>query len=206
MKKYALFFITVFIALTAGMSSAEVPYQVGPFILNHPITDFEKFVTMESTLPVRYMEYVHEVEIKHIKGFKSGLIAYATCEEAGRIVRIKLKYADSSKKFYENLIKRIEKRYGKSDEYRGDPFQVVVAWKWSFVDKDKNRISLILQHNSRDEDEKMGNSIKLTLTSQIEEYKKCFEEKRARASGEPNKPIREIEIPNLSGWDLFVPR
>jgi hypothetical protein len=205
MKNYALLFIFVFIALTAGISTAEVPYQIGPFILNHPITDFEKYVRMESTLPVRYMEYVHEVEIKRIKGFKSGLIAYSTCEKPGRVVRIKLKYADSSKKFYENLIKRIEKRYGKRGQYRGDPFQVVLAWKWSFVDKDKNRISLILQHNTRDEDEKMGNSIKLTLTSQLEEYGKCFEEKRAQ-SEDPNKPNQEIEIPELPGWDLFVPR
>jgi len=206
MKRYALFFVTVFIALTAGMSSAETPKQIGPFILNALITDFEKFVSMETALPVRYMEYVHEVEIKRIKGFKSGLVAYTTCEEPGRIVRIKLKYADSTKKFYQNLIKRIEKRYGKSEEYRGDPFHVVVAWKWSFLDKDKNRISLILQHNSRDEDEKMGNSIKLTLTSQIDKYKNCYEEKRTKANGEKNKSVKEIEIPELIGWDLFVPR
>jgi hypothetical protein len=206
MKNYALVLITIFIAFSAGMSSAETPYQVGPFILNAPVADFEKFVSMETALPVRYMEYVHEVEIKHIKGFKSGLIAFSTCEKPGRIVRIKLKYADSTKKFYQNLIKRIEKRYGKSDEYRGDPFKVVIAWKWSFVDQDKNKISLILQHNSRDEDEKMGNSIKLTLTSQIEKYKKCYEEKLAEAHGEKDKTVKEIEIPDLIGWDLFVPR
>jgi hypothetical protein len=206
MKKYVWIFITVFIALTAGMSSAETPNQIGPFILNGPMTDVETFVNMETALPVRYMEFVHEVEIKRIKGFKSGLVAYSTCEKPGRIVRIKLKYADSSKKFYENLIKRIEKRYGKSDEYRGDPFQVVVAWKWSFVDKDKNRISLIVQHNSRDEEEKMGNSIKLTLTSLIEQYKNCYEEKLAETNGEQMETAKEIEIPGLTGWDLFLPR
>jgi hypothetical protein len=206
MKKFLFLFLIVFIALTAGTSSAEVPYQIGPFILNRPITDCEKYVRMESSLPVRYMEYVHEVEIQRIKGFKSGLIAYSTCEKPRRIVRIKLKYADSSKKFYEKLIKRIEKRYGKSDQYRGDPFNVVVAWKWSFVDKDKNRISMTLQHNSRDEDEKMGNSIKLTLTSKIEEYKKCYEEKLAPASGDPKKTIKPIEITEFPGWELFVPR
>ena len=205
MKNYALLFIFVFIALTAGISTAEVPYQIGPFILNHPITDFEKYVRMESTLPVRYMEYVHEVEMKPIKGFKSGLIAYTTCENPGRIVRIKLKYADSSMKFFQTLIKKLEKRYGKSSQYRGDPFQIVVAWKWSFVDKDKNRISLIVQHNTKDEEEKMGNSIKLTLTSRIEEYKKCYEEKLGRTEDQ-NNPLQEIEIPELPGWDLFVPR
>jgi hypothetical protein len=206
MKKYAWILVTVFIALAAGMSSAEVPYQLGPFILDRPITDFEKFVSMETALPVRYMEYVYEAEIKPIKGFKSGLIAYTTCDKPGRIVRIKLKYADSSKKFYEDLIKKIEKRYGKSDEYRGDPFHIVIAWKWSFVDKGNNRISMILQHNTRDEEEKMGNSIKLTLTSNLEEYRSCYEKKLAQTHGEQQGTPKEIEIPGLSGWDLFVPR
>jgi hypothetical protein len=206
MKKYALIFLMYILVFHVGESSAEVPYQVGPFVLNHPITEFEKFVSMETDLPVRYMEYVHEAEIKPIKGFKSGLIAYTTCEKPGRLVRIKLKYADDSRKFYDNLMKRVESRFGKSDEYRGDPFHIVIAWKWSFVDKDKNRISLTLQHNTRDEEEKMGNSIKLTLASQIEEYKSCFEEKLEQTRGEQSGTPREIEIPGLSGWDLFVPR
>jgi hypothetical protein len=206
MKKFAWIFATAFIALSARMTSAEVPYQVGPFVLNHPITEFEKFVSMETALPVRYMEYLHEAEIKPIKGFKSGLVAYTTCETPGRLVRIKLKYADSSRKFYDSLIKRVESRFGKSEEYRGDPFHIVIAWKWSFVDKDKNRISLTLQHNTRDEEEKMGNTIKLTLTSHMEQFKSCYEKKLAQTRGEQSGAPQEIEIPGLAGWDLFVPR
>ena len=123
---------------------------------------------METSLPIRHMESTREVEIKPIKGFKNGLIAYSTCAAPNRIVRIKLKYSDSSKTFYEKLKKHIDARFGKCDEYRGDPFHIVVAWKWSFIDKDNNKISLILQHNTRDEEEKMGNSIKLTMTNLLE--------------------------------------
>ena len=100
------------------------------------------------------MENIEEVEIKPITGIKSGLIAYATCTAPGHIVRIKLKYKDASKKFYESLLKRIKKKFGDPDEYRGDPFQVLIGWKWSFVDKDGRRISMTLQHNSMDTEEK----------------------------------------------------
>lgn len=206
MKRWPWMLICLSIVFSAGTGFAEVPHQIGPFVLNQPISDFKKFVSMETALPVRYMEYIQEVEIVPIKGFKSGLIAFSTCETSHRIVRIKLKYADSSKKFYEALLKKIEKQFGKSDEYRGDPFRIVLAWKWSFLDKDNNRISLILQHNTRDEEEKMGNSIKLTMTSLLDASQSCQENSRSPAGGTPTGEIVEMEIPGLSGWDLFVPR
>jgi hypothetical protein len=206
MKKVAFLLIFVFSVLSAAASSAQMPHQIGPFVLNQPISNFEKFVDMFSSMPVRYMEYVKEVEIKPIKGFKSGLIAYGACEKPSRIVRIKLKYTDDSQQFFDNLIKRIEQRYGKRDEYRGDPFRVVVAWKWSFVDPDGNKISLIVQHNTQDEEEKMGNSIKMTLTSKLEEYQRCYEEKRAQMKEGPDQPQEKLEVPGLEGWELFLPR
>ena len=90
------------------------------------------------------------------------MIAYGTCSKPGHIVRIKLKYADASKKFYEDLLKQFKKSFGEPDEYRGDAFKIVIAWKWSFVDEENHKISLILQHNAMDEDEKIGNAVKIT--------------------------------------------
>jgi len=58
------------------------------------------------------MESIREVEIKPIKGFKSGLIAYGTCSASNRIIRIKLKYRDGSKSFHEKLKKQINSRFG----------------------------------------------------------------------------------------------
>jgi len=206
MRPHMRMFLVGCFVLSAVTAWAEMPNQIGPFGLGRPIDECEKYVDMETALPVRYMEYVQEAEIRPLKGFKSGLIAFVTCEKPEKIVRIKLKYEDNSKKFYDNLIKKIEKKYGKSDEYRGDPFHVVVAWKWSFVDKDKNRISLIVQHNTRDEDEKMGNSIKLTLTSDLEQYQSCYEKKVAGKDRNAHGAVKEIVIPGMTGWDLFVPR
>ena len=202
MKKYNTLWVAIIILAIYGTSFAETPHQLGPFILGHDIAEFVDFVQMDTSLPIRYMESIREVEIKPIKGFKSGLIAYCTCAKPNRVVRIKLKYSDDTKAFYEKLKKRIDNRFGKSDEYRGDPFHIVIGWKWSFMDADNNNITLILQHNSRDEEEKMGNSIKLTMTNLLEFGRKCHQNKTEPAGDNVSEPL-ELE---QTGWDLFVPR
>ena len=161
---------------------------------------------METALPIRHMENIEEVEIKSLEGIKSGLIAYATCKAPGNIVRIKLKYKDPSKKFYEQLLKRISKKFGEPDDYKGDPFHIVLSWKWSFVDKKNDRITLILQHNSMDTEEKLGNSIKLTNRSLMEEDLRCYKEKALDQRQKLRFRDWKVMIPGLSGWDLYVPQ
>ena len=191
----------------AGISLAdEVPSQVAVFKLNSNIGDFKDYVIMETALPIRRMENIEEVEIKPLEGIKSGLIAYATCAAPGHIVRIKLKYKDASKKFYEGLLKRIKKKFGDPNEYRGDPFHILIAWKWSFVNKDGSRISMTLQHNSMDTQEKMGNAIKLTMTSLIEEDRQCYKIKALDQREKLRQRKWETKIPDSSGWSFFVPR
>jgi hypothetical protein len=207
MKKRILFYIALVILWITGASlAAESPSRIGPFALNQNIADFKDYVIMETALSIRHLENIEEVEIKPIQGFKSGLIAYATCVAPGHIVRIKLKYLDSSKKFYENLLKQIKKRFGDPLEYRGDPFHIVVGWKWSFVDKDNNRISLILQHNARDQEAKEGNSIKLTMTSLIEKDKQCYQENELNHRQKLRIRKWKVLETGLKDWDRFAPR
>lgn len=207
MKKRILFYIALVILWITGASlAAESPSRIGPFALNQNIADFKDYVIMETALPIRHLENIEEVEIKPIQGFKSGLIAYATCVAPGHIVRIKLKYLDSSKKFYENLLKQIKKRFGDPLEYRGDPFHIVVGWKWSFVDKDSNRISLILQHNARDQEAKEGNSIKLTMTNLIEKDKQCYQENELNHRQKLRIRKWKVLDTGLKDWDRFAPR
>ena len=207
MKK-ALLFISIFTCLCgAGICLAgEAPQQIGVFVLNRDIAEFKDYVIMETALPIRHMEDIKEVEIKPIKGFKSGLIAYATCAAPGHVVRVKLKYRDSSKTFFENLLKQIKNKYGEPNDYRGDPFHILIAWKWSFVDKEGNRISLTLQHNAQDTEEKRGNAIKLTMSNLIEEDQRCYKIKALDHREKLRQRDWKIIDPGLSGWDLYVPR
>jgi hypothetical protein len=186
--------------------AADAPHQVAGFKLNGDIAAIKDYVIMETALPVRYMENIEEVEIKPIEGIKTGLIAYATCTAPGHIVRIKLKYDDSSKDFYEKLFAKLKEKFGEPDEYRGDPFHILISWKWSFVDKDRNRISMTLQHNSMDTEEKLGNAIKLTMTSLIEEDERCYAAKDLDQREKLRQRKGEIMTPGLTGWNLYVPR
>ncbi|MBW2409121.1 MAG: hypothetical protein JRF72_04945 [Deltaproteobacteria bacterium] len=207
MKKRLSFIVCIaFLWITGIGLAADAPSKIGPFALNQNISDFKDYVIMETALPIRHLENINEVEIKPVEGFKSGLIAYATCTAPGHIVRIKLKYLDSSKKFYENLLKRIKKRFGDPVEYRGDPFHMVVGWKWSFVDKNNNRISLNLQHNTGDLEEKQGNSIKLTMTSLIEKDKLCYIQSELDHREKLRQRNWRVMETGLKDWDRFVPR
>jgi hypothetical protein len=207
MKK-RMFIITALVSLwiTGTGFAGDAPHQVSVFKLNRNIADFKDYVIMETALPIRYMENIEEVEIKPIEGLKSGLIAYTTCAAPRHIARIKLKYKDSSKKFYEQLLKRIKDKYGEPSEYRGDPFHILISWKWSLTDKDGNQISMTLQHNSMDTEEKMGNAIKLTLTSLIEEDQRCYDLKALDQRQKLRQQEWKLMTPGLTGWDLYVPR
>jgi hypothetical protein len=198
-------------ALAVVMAAAEAfagetPLSVGGFTLGRPIETVAERVIMETALPVRYMENLHEVEIRPAEGFKSGLIAFGTCRQPASIVRIKLKYEDGGLEFFEELLGRFKKNYGEPSEYMGDPFRVFISWKWSFKDSGGNRVSLTLQHNNQDEDEKMGNAVKLTLHNQLEDDARCFKENRL----DRREALRHRGAPSGKGrapaWDLFVPR
>ncbi|MDJ0783011.1 MAG: hypothetical protein QNJ22_13635 [Desulfosarcinaceae bacterium] len=174
----ALILLTV-LAVEAG--AVEAPRHLGGFQLGEQIETCEELVDMDTCLHVRYMEYIQEAEIRAQPGFKSGLIGFGTCADPGKILRIKLKYTDGSKRFFNEMMKRLRQRYGEPDEYKGDPFHVLVAWKWSFEDAAGNRISLTMQHNTKDVEQKMGNAIKLSLISQIDKERRCFEAKQPDA-------------------------
>jgi hypothetical protein len=206
MKTQTLIGMFLALFLLPSICVAQTPHQVGGFVLGKNIAEYKKLVKMKTALPIRHIESIMEVEIDRVEGFKSGLISYGTCSVPGRIVRIKLKYADSTRKYYDMLLKRFKKSFDEPVEWRGDPFHVVTAWKWSFVDKENNLISLILQHNTKDEEEKMGNSVKLTMWDLIEDERRCFEEKYPDFRKTSKKGAHFKKGSGSMDWDRLIPR
>ena len=202
-KRYGWILLFIWVPIPA---LAAAPHQLGGFVLDQDIKAFENRVIMDTALPVRYAENIEEVEIKPTQGFKSGLIAYGTCSKPGHIIRIKLKYAESSKQFYNDLLKQYKKRFGEPDEYQGDPFHVVIAWKWSFTDEHNHKISLILQHNAQDEDAKIGNAVKMTDTTLMEEDLECYKLKQLDYRERLRQRKWESVNPGDTGWDRYLPR
>ena len=203
MTKYVLYGFLV-LSLCGPLSVwAAAPHELAGFVLGGRVDEFKDRVERDTVLSTRYLESLKEVEAKEIKGYKTGLVTYGTCIEPSRIVRLKFKYADNSKRFFDELLERYKVNLGKPDEWRGDPFHIVIAWKWSFTDNDGNNISLILQHNTRDEEEKQGNAVKMTMWNLMLDESRCFEQKNPGDSPSPNF---KSEDPAIVDWKPLIPR
>lgn len=205
MKTLRISILMILVGFWPGLILAQAPHQVGGFVLGKHISEYKEFLKMDSMMPMRNRTFIHEVEVAELEGYKSGLIWVGNCADPGRIVRIKLKYIDSSRKFYNELLKRYKKRFGEPSEWRGDPFHIVIAWKWSFVDANNKTISLILQHNTKDEEEKIGNSVKLTIWDLIKEEQRCAEQKSADMQKSSRKKKRGEKSKSID-WDRLIPQ
>ncbi len=183
----------------AKPAMAQAPHQVGGFVLGEKIDNFKNKLRMETARGIRYLECVKEVEIKKTDGFKSGMIYYGSCACNNLIIKIKLKYEDSSSEFYEKLLKKVKEKFGEPNEWKGDPFHVVIAWKWHFKDKNGNRITMILQHNTENADDKLGNVIKLTNSTIMKKEEECFK-KHKHVMMHPSKKKKKID------WNFILPK
>ncbi len=200
--KRTIFILCFSILLFSNTSAlAKFPVHLGGFTLGNDIKNYPNQINLESCREIPFNRYLGEGEIISHPGFKSGLISYGLCDRPNKILRIKLKFADSSRKFFNKLLKKYKQQLGPPSEYKGDPFQTIIAWKWSFTNDQNERISLILQHNRMVEDEKMGTAVKLTLTSQIEKERTCFMTKFP----ETKNTHTQSQIPQKALWKLFVP-
>jgi hypothetical protein len=197
-----VFSLAVLIPWTASL--AQAPHEIAGFVLGENIDRYKDRLRMDTILPLRHMEYLSEVEVKDMQGFKSGDIRFGTCDEPGRIVRIKMKYIYPDKEFFEKLLDRFKKKFGEPVEYKGDPFHAYVAWKWSFRDRDNNRISMILQHyGGGDDEETPGNSVKLTMSNLVQKERECYLKAHSQGGDEdvPKKKLDEME-----NWERFIPK
>ncbi len=167
------------------------PMSAGGFTLGTSINDYS-FISQKN--------FVEEVVISNIKGFRKGYVMYGTCDRPGEILRIRLKYTDESYSFFEKLLKRYKEKFGLRPKFVGDPFGKVKGWKWEFTLEDDRRVTLTLQHNLENDEESIGNTIKLGLPDQLIAERECSNKVSVKTdAGEP----QEIIVPD---WDLLLPK
>lgn len=203
-------FICGVILLAAMVPGSEshgrsVPNELAGFVVGDLLENHRSMILEETAIPIRFFESLKEVETVPLFGYKTGLVTYGTCVQPPRIIRLKFKYADPSREFYDKLLVRYKQRFGKPDKWLGDPFGIVIVWKWSFVDEKGNDISLTLQHNVKDEEEKQGNAVKLTTWNLMREESRCFELKAKKPVGDQEATTDSREGQPI-GWDRFVPK
>lgn len=203
-------FLTFFVGFQAGAvgpAHADAPKEIAGFQIGKSISDYPGHIRVETAMPIRHLECLMEVEVEPPDGYKSGMLYYGTCAGEEVILRVKMKYADASRKFYDVLLDRFEDQFGKPDKWKGDPFHVVIAWKWFFTDADGRQVSLILQHNTRDLDEKIGNSVKLTASGLMADEKDCFHRKQEKEKEKHSQHSRKRKQSGKSrDWELLIPK
>lgn len=204
MKKAVFIFVIPVVTLLFSLNCrAEAPRRIAGFLLGADVSQYKDQLSMDTALPVRHSEYLTEVDIKPVEGYKSGYVTFGNCEQPGRIARIKLKYERDEKEFFDELMERFGKKFGKPSEYKGDAFRACIAWKWTFTDNEKNKISLILQHNCQDEDDYLsGNAVKMSLRSLMEKERRCYESKHPELSQDKDAPadkkaVKKVDFRNL---------
>ena len=187
--------LIVFSVYTAAHAdAAKVPTAVGGFVLNSSIHDYKT---------ENHANYLNEVIITDLQGFRKGFITYGTCLNEGRILRIKLKYENRSQDFFNELLTHFKKKFGSNPSFSGDPFGNVKGWKWLFTDEQGRRVTLELQHNLRDTDESIGNMVKLSMPDLMNDERLCFNNIHEKVSSPMEKQSPEKERLN---WELFIPK
>ncbi len=202
--------LMVWILGSAAAWAEEVPREIAGYRLGDNIkASSEQEIAVGPIYPVRLRPYLMEMPVVAPEGFLSAYVTYGNCHAPGMIVKIKVKYAYGSRRFFNRLLKAFKRRFGEPSEYVGDVFQAYVAWKWRFRDAKGDRFNMVLSHYSGPEEEyTRGNVLKLTYVSQIEREWRCYEEEQKRQadvhpSRSRKKRGRHGEPKNL---DPFIPR
>ncbi|SMC23936.1 hypothetical protein SAMN02746041_01874 [Desulfacinum hydrothermale DSM 13146] len=208
MKRYLIVLCILHLMATAVPAWAKAPREIAGYRLGQSLDSCYQRVVAGPVYPVRLRPYLMEVPVVVPQGFHSGYIIYGNCADPGIIARIKVKYANDSRRFFDQLLNRLKQRFGDPDEYKGDAFQAYLAWKWSFEEPDGQRITMILSHYSGDDDEHtQGNALKLTLTTQIAKERRCYEAEEKR---KPKPGMRLGRGQGRAGapqnWDNLLPR
>jgi hypothetical protein len=200
MKSIILF---LFLALAASVQARDMPMSLAGITLGADITTVHHCCKLATDIPLVEERHLNELQLKpqFVPGIKSGSVAYANCEKKGQIVRIKLKLDNPSRAFFNDLLNRYQKNFGKPEEWRGDPFQTVISWKWSFKDNLGQRVGLELTH-SKDEDYKTGNFIKLTLRSLWDEEFACLKRAQGPSAAGDSTPTPR----HMLDYNQLIPR
>ena len=147
---------------------------------------------------------MRETVVTDLYGFRKGYLSVGVCKHTDKILKIRMKYQDTSKKFFKKLLAEYKKQFGPPNEWKGDSFGILHIWKWHFMDEQGRKVSLLLQHNLRNTNESIGNVVKLSYPELIEEERQCFndlcQEKKDSLDQEQRDKMKEPD------WQYMIPR
>ncbi len=193
--KWIIIFSILCTAFPLFANTEKVPHEIAGIALGTNVNDYPDIVQNDA---------LREVVVTDWHGFRKGFISYGTCKNVNQILKMDMKYADKSEEFYQQLLRKFREEFGEPDAWSGDSFGVMKVWKWQFIDKDKNSVSLALQYNGKNSNETIGNVVRLSYPDKIEEEQLCFFEVCQQSNKKADEKRRE-EL-KKSGWSYLVPR
>lgn len=201
MKRPSAFIVLALILLSAPCLAAEtLPLTLSGFTLGKDIALYRSYCDTGQELALSDSPFLSEMNLRPdaVPGVRGGSLTYGNCLGDRKLLRVKLKFHDTSQKLFNALLKKYTKQFGEPDNYQGDTFKNVIAWQWNFS-RGEEAVSLLLMW-SRDKEMRPGVSIKMTLESLLDAEYACYKaafDKREKDKG------GTTAIRNL---DDFVPR
>ncbi|SDO75980.1 hypothetical protein [Desulforhopalus singaporensis] len=178
----------------APVHGKEVPLSIAGISIGSDINSYPNIMDTN---------FMKEKVITDWHGFRKGVISYGVCLYSDRILKIDMKYADKSKTFYNKLLDKFKEKFGEPDIWEGDSFGVKYIWKWNFYDANNDKVTLKLQHNSKDTSESIGNMVKLAYPEKIIEERKCFMKMCRNTMN--NFPAQSRDESQKTGWSYLIP-
>ncbi len=191
--------VLLFLGYAAVATAEGLPLTVAGLTLGKDKSVYTSFYDSGTATPMADMLYLTEVKLKDsaIDGVRGGSVTYGNCASPGRILQLKLKFADKDEKLFEDLLKLYKKRFGKPDAWLGNAFNTVREWKWGLEDGEK-RLTFTLAY-SQDMEYRPGVSVKMTMRSWVDEERLCWEKKQ-----QPQPPGQKAKAESLD-LNAFVP-
>ena len=169
--------------------------------LGQSIDNYKDRIDTDSAVRIFDQEYLSVAKLLPTEGYKSGYVTYGTCQNAGEIIKIKLKYQDESSGFFDKVKNNIEKKFGEHDEWRGNAFGTLKTWKWSIKDLQNRDVSIILMRYVGTEDAfTQGNSIRISIPDQFNAQRQCWDKKN------PDPGVVKVFPTTLKGMKWYVPQ
>lgn len=199
MKRVLLILIAVVFLSSGAVAGPEAPASLAGINLGDDYHKYEDLLRMELAGANSDAIFLDEALIRTgaIPGVRGGSIIWGNCANKDRIVRIKIKFADTSEDLFKRLLERYRKKFGQPSAYQGDSFRNVVAWEWDINDGERH-VSIVLMY-SVNPDIRPGVSIKMTDRALLDLEFSCYKENyRSRFQAEKAGVIKDL--------DLFVPR
>ena len=100
-----------------------------------------------------------------------------------------------------------------SDVLKASDYSLGYLGKWHleapykpYIDCANNRISLMLQHNTQNPEQKKGNCVKLTNWTMVEKERSCFEDNHPEFKRPQVRQGQKSTKCDPADWENFIPR